>query len=120
MPCRLRGAVTRAASSPSDRWRRRLVAGPPLLALLALFAAPTLIMVVASFQYPDEFGGLAPAVYRDSQGWHGDFTWDNYGRFAEEPLYLGVFVRSLGYAATATLLCALLGYPLAWLIATRG
>lgn len=108
----------RAASSPAESWRRRLVAGPPLAALLFLFAAPTLIMVVASFQYPDEFGGLASAVYRDSQGWHGDFTWENYGRFVEQPLYLGVFARSLGYAAAATLLCALLGYPLAWLIAT--
>jgi len=39
-----------------------LVSGPPLLYLVVFFAAPTLIMVLASFRSPGEFGGLAPLI----------------------------------------------------------
>ena len=33
--------------------------GPPFVFLLLFFALPALIMVLASFRYPGEFGGLA-------------------------------------------------------------
>ncbi|MHB2016317.1 MAG: ABC transporter permease [Candidatus Xenobia bacterium] len=36
------------------------------------------------------------------------------------PKYGRVFARSVGYAATCTLICFLLGYPLAWFIAVFG
>ena len=36
-----------------------LVSGPPLTFLLLLVALPSMIMVLASFRYPGEFGGLA-------------------------------------------------------------
>jgi spermidine/putrescine transport system permease protein len=91
-----------------------LVGGPPLLYLLVFFAAPSLIMVLASFRSPGEFGGLAPL--RDAQG-HLDLTLESYARFFTEPLYWEIFQKSLWYALATTLICLVLAYPLASLIA---
>ena len=49
-----------AELSPAARLTKWLVSGPPLVFLLLFFAAPGIIMVLASFRYPGEFGGLAP------------------------------------------------------------
>ena len=95
----------------ATRW---LVSGPPLLYLLVFFLAPTLIMVLASFRSPGEFGGLAPLV--DEAG-RLDLNVDSYARFLTEPVFARVFVKSAGYAALTTLFCLLLAYPLATLIA---
>ncbi len=96
------------------RWGKWLVSGPPLLYLLVFFAVPSLIMVLASFRTPGEFGGLSPLV--DENG-ALDLTLESYARFFEEPLYAGIFVKSAGYALATTLLCLVLAYPLAALIA---
>jgi spermidine/putrescine transport system permease protein len=90
------------------------VSGPPLLYLLIFFAAPTLIMVLASFRSPGEFGGLAPLV--DETG-ALDLTFEAWTRFFTESVYLAIFLKSIGYAALTTLFCLLLAYPLAALIA---
>jgi spermidine/putrescine transport system permease protein len=103
--------TTRAAEATRNRW---LVSGPPLLYLLVFFALPTLIMVLASFRSPGEFGGLAPL--RDETG-ALDVNVDSYVRFFTEPVYAEVFVKSLGFALATTVLCLLLAYPLAALIA---
>jgi len=91
-----------------------LVSGPPLVYLIVFFAAPTLIMVLASFRSPGEFGGLAPL--RDETG-RLDLNIDSYTRFFTEPIYFEIFVKSVIYAGATTLICLLLGYPLAALIA---
>jgi len=91
-----------------------LTSGPPLAYLLVFFAAPTLIMVLASFRTPGEFGGLAPLRNDDGSL---DLTLENYVRFATEPLYWQIFVKSFWYALATTLACLVLGYPLATLIA---
>ncbi len=44
---------------------------------------------------------------------------DNYSRLAD-PLYLAIFLRSVWIAAAATLLCLLLGFPLALFISRSG
>ena len=98
----------------STRLARFLVAGPPLLYLLVFFAAPTLIMVLASFRSPAEFGGLAPLV--DETG-KVDLNVDSYVRFVTETVFIRVFVKSAWFATLTTLLCLLLAYPLATLIA---
>jgi ABC-type spermidine/putrescine transport system permease subunit II len=103
----------------SERGRARLgkwlVSGPPLLYLLLFFAIPTLIMVLASFRTPGEFGGLTPLI--DEAG-NLDLNVDSYARFFSEPVYAEVFLKSVGYALVTTLACLLLAYPLAVLIAT--
>ena len=91
-----------------------LVSGPPLVYLIVFFAAPTLIMVLASFRSPGEFGGLAPL--RDEAG-RLDLNLDSYTRFFTEPIYFEIFVKSVIYAFATTLICLLLAYPLAALIA---
>ena len=101
----------------AGRTGRWLVSGPPLVFLLVFFAAPTLIMVLASFRSPGEFGGLAPLV--DPSG-HLDLNLDGYARLVTEPVFAQVFVKSAGYAALTTLVCLLLAYPLATLIARSG
>jgi spermidine/putrescine transport system permease protein len=102
------------AARRDGRAGRWLVIGPPLVYLLVFFAAPTLLMVLASFRTPAEFGGLAPLV--DDAG-HLDLNLEAWVRFATESIYAQIFVKSVIYAAATTLLCLLLAYPLAALIA---
>ena len=97
-----------------ERLGKWLVAGPPLAYLVVFFAIPTLIMVLASFRTPGEFGGLAPLV--DEAG-KLDLNLDSYVRFFTESVYAEVFVKSVGYALVTTLACLALAYPLAALIA---
>jgi spermidine/putrescine transport system permease protein len=93
------------------------VSGPPLAYLLVFFAIPSLIMVVASFRLPGDFGGLAPLIYSDETGTHLDVTLESYTRFFSDVLYLQLFLKSFWYAALTTLLCLVIAYPLAMLIA---
>jgi spermidine/putrescine transport system permease protein len=90
-----------------------LVGGPPLLYLLVFFAIPSLIMLLASFRTPGEFGGLAPLV-EDGQV---TLNADSYVRFFTESVYAEIFLKSVWYALLTTLFCLALAYPLAALIA---
>jgi spermidine/putrescine transport system permease protein len=104
------------ASKPrrGEALARWLVSAPPLLYLVVFFAIPSLIMVLASFRTPGEFGGLAPLS--DESG-RLDINVESYVRFFTETVYLRVFVKSAWYATLTTLACLLLAYPLATLIA---
>ena len=63
----------------------------PMLLWLGLFVvAPTAILLVYSFCQRDELGQV---VF--------EFTGDNYLRILD-PVYLGILVRSLGYAGLTT------------------
>jgi spermidine/putrescine transport system permease protein len=90
-----------------------LVVGPPLLYLLVFFAIPSLIMVLASFRTPGEFGGLAPLVEEGRL----DLNLDSYARFFSESIYAEIFLKSMWYALFTTLFCLALAYPLAALVA---
>jgi spermidine/putrescine transport system permease protein len=103
------------AARTSGRLGKWLVSGPPLLYLTFFFAIPTLIMVLASFRTPGEFGGLAPFVDETGQL---DLNLESYARFFAEPVYAEVFLKSVGYALVTTFACLVLAYPLAALIAT--
>src|SRR5215472_10698456 len=98
------------ASSRIGRW---LVSGPPMLYLIIFFAIPSLIMVLASFRTPGEFGGLAPLVEEGKL----DLNLDSYTRFFSEAIYAEIFLKSVWYALLTTLFCLALAYPLAALIA---
>ncbi len=95
------------------RWTRWLVAGPPTLFLLAFFLAPALIVVVASFREPGEFGGLAPLVAAGAS----TLSLEAYRFLMGDLVYLEIFARSFLVAAVTTLACIVMAYPLAWLIA---
>src|SRR5881227_3719224 len=120
-----RGRSTRGTSSRTDmselqqptkargRW---LVAGPPLAYLIVFFALPSLLMVLASFRTPGEFGGLAP-LFEEGRL---DLNLDSYARFFSESVYAQIFLKSVWYALLTTLFCLALAYPLAALIAKSG
>ena len=103
--------AAKRASGWLGRW---LVSGPPFLYLVIFFAVPTLIMVLASFRSPGDFGGLAPLV--DETG-KIDLNLASYARFFSESVYAQVFLKSVVYALLTTFFCLLLAYPLATLIA---
>src|ERR1700676_5809566 len=100
-------------SRSSERFGKWLVSAPPLLYLVAFFAIPTLIMVLASFRTPGEFGGLAPLIDNGKL----DLTLESYSRFFTDSIYAQIFAKSLWYALLTTIFCLLLAYPLAALIA---
>lgn len=111
--------------STLGRWA---VTGPPIVYLLALFAAPTAIMFVAAFRFAGDYGGLLPIVASDPatgalrllvgpHNWREFFTLDNVQRFFAEGVYGAVFARSFVYALLTTAICLAVGYPLAWVIA---
>ncbi|MGF1482027.1 MAG: ABC transporter permease [Cyanophyceae cyanobacterium] len=80
---------------------------PATVWLLIFFVFPLLLVLVYSFLERGTYGGVT---------W--TFTLSNYQRLAD-PLYLGVFLRSFWLALITTCACLLIGYPLAFLIATR-
>ena len=103
-----------AATRPRvGKW---LVSGPPLAYLLLFFAIPSLIMVLASFRTPGEFGGLAP-LFEEGRL---DLNLDSYARFFSESVYAQIFLKSVWYALLTTLFCLALAYPLAAMIAKSG
>ncbi len=79
---------------------------PPTLWLVIFFIIPLIIVLIYSFLERGTYGGVT---------W--EFTLRNYQRLAND-LYLNIFVRSLGLAALTTLICLMIGYPLAFFIAT--
>jgi len=100
----------RTARGGATRWAVSL---PPALFLVAFFLLPALIMVLASFRHPGEFGGLAPLVVAGRV----NLTLETYRFFAGDFIYAEIFLRSFLVAGLTTLLCLVLAYPLALLIA---
>ena len=105
--------MNRSTARSREHLGKWLVSAPPLVYLLFFFAMPTLIMVLASFRTPGEFGGLSPLVEDGKL----DLNLDSYVRFFTESIYAQIFVKSVWYALLTTLFCLLLAYPLATLIA---
>jgi len=78
---------------------------PPLLWMGAFFFLPLLLVLVISFASRGTYGGVE---------W--SFSLANYATVAD-PLYLKIFLHSLVLALVATVLCLVLGFPLAYYIA---
>lgn len=92
----------------SVRWRLFGLLAPGTFWLLAFFLLPLAIIVLYSFQSRSPTGDIA-------------WTWtlDNYRALLREPIYLSIFWRSFGLAAVTTLICLIIGYPLAYFIARQ-
>ena len=102
-------------AAQQNRLHKWLIGGPPLAYLVVFFAIPVLIMVLASFRNSGEFGGLAPLISEESG--QLDLTTENYARFFSDFIYTELFLKSFAYAAITTLVCLVIAYPLAMLIA---
>ncbi len=94
-----------------------LISGPPVLYLIVFFVIPTCIMVLASFRYAGEYGGLAPVLLHDASGAHLNLTLESYQEFFSDFIYSWLFIKTLVYALVTTFCCLLMAYPLALLIA---
>ncbi len=87
-------------------WRRSLTGfagllGPPLLWFILFFAVP--MAVVWGYSFGTNVGISDIEI---------SGTFANYAR-ALEPLYLGILGKSLAFAALATLICLVVGFPVA-------
>ncbi len=90
-----------------QRIQVRLLVWPATAWLIAFFVLPLLVVFLYSFLTPS-------SLYQAS----GPLTLDNYARLIE-PTYISVLVRSALTAIVATVICVLVGYPLAFFVATR-
>jgi len=95
--------VSHSAARRAGLWQWLFLS--PLLLWLAVFVvAPTLILLIYSF-----FRGMGLGEVQAS------FSLENY-RQAFSEAYLRIFLRSLMYAAVTTVLCVLIGHPVAYFI----
>lgn len=76
--------------------------------LFLFFLVPILIMLVYSFMPRGIYGGVEPG-----------FTLEHYARFFD-PLYLEVLQRTFLWSIACTVICLVLGYPVAYVIVRSG
>jgi putrescine transport system permease protein len=104
----------------SERLWRTLVAGIPYLWLLLFFLAPFAFVFKISFS--DPLVAMPPFTplfdWAAAPGEKLFATLDNYRFLTEDNLYWVSYLKSIRIAAFSTLLCLLLGYPMAYAIAT--
>ncbi|WNW12876.1 ABC transporter permease subunit [Pseudomonas sp. DTU_2021_1001937_2_SI_NGA_ILE_001] len=97
---------------------RQMVIGAPFLWLFLFFALPFLIVLKISFAEAD----VAIPPYTEIFSYAEDklqliLNLANYGMLADDELYLAAYLGSLKVAFFSTLLCLLIGYPMAYGIA---
>lgn len=90
-----------------ERIRLLILISPSLFWLVVFFLIPLFLVFAISFGQRGTYGGVV---------WH--LNLENYRRFFD-PLYLRIFARTLTIALATTVICLLIGYPLAYFIATR-
>jgi spermidine/putrescine transport system permease protein len=87
---------------------RTLFLAPAALLMLATLAIPVVIVAAYSFLSRGAYGGV-----------EAPWTDQNYVRLLD-PLYAGIFLRSLWISLLASVGCLILGFPLALFIARSG
>jgi putrescine transport system permease protein len=100
---------------PGPRW---LVIAPPYVWMLLFFAIPFAIALKISFSHAQ----IAMPPYSPLLDWSGkDLTLtlniSNYLYLVQDNLYWSAYLSSLKIAVVSTLLCLLVGYPMAYAIA---
>src|SRR5438132_10068455 len=97
-------------------WLRRTLIGLPFLWLGLFFLLPLAIVAAISFaESADTIPPFAPLLTAAPAGLESHATLANYCTLAQG--CLRVYLSSLGLAALATLLCLIIGYPVAFAIA---
>lgn len=96
---------------------KRVLSLPPLVYLICLFLIPTIFMVVIAFRVPGAYGGVAPLTTQVGNHITFNLSLESF-RFAFTNEFIWqLFLRSLGFSILTTLLCLIIGYPLAILVA---
>jgi len=106
--------VAKVGNKNDELWRRFAVAAPYLW-LLVFFLAPFAIILKISLADPI----LAQPPYSPSFDSDGSpaMSLGNYGFLFSDDLYAITYLRSVAMAAVTTVLCLLLGFPIAYGIA---
>ena len=99
--------------APKKKRRNWMLFGlifPSLFWLVVFFAIPLLIVLAMSFGQRGTYGGVE---------WN--LNLENFARFLnpEDPLYLRIFGRTIYIATVTTIISLLIGYPLAFWIASQ-
>lgn len=98
--------ISKPKAKTKKRWTFEGFLGIPYQALIiVLIMIPIFLMLLYSFQSRET-----------SQTFTLIFTLDNYLRFINEPIFVGLMAESIGLAFVATLVSLLIGYPLAYII----
>ena len=107
------------AQRESHAWKW-LLCTPALIVLVLAASGPLLIVLVYSFLTPGHMGGVTwefsteawfRVFFRRDIFGPDDVTWNHS--------HLTIFWRSISLSLQTTILCAILGFPTAWFIATR-
>jgi spermidine/putrescine transport system permease protein len=102
-------AADRPNAVTTGRWRSRFFTGaliaPAALWYVVLLVSPIVLVIVFSFGTRNRTGGYTPG-----------FTFENYAAAIKSP---DPFLTSLFLSTVGTILCLLVGLPLAYFIATR-
>ncbi|WP_407704073.1 putrescine ABC transporter permease PotH [Zophobihabitans entericus] len=96
---------------------RKFVIAVPYLWMILLFLLPFLIVFKLSFS--EMIRAIPP--YTDLVSWEDglmsiSLNFGNYINLVDDTLYISAYLQSLKIACISTLLCILIGYPLAWAI----
>jgi putrescine transport system permease protein len=113
------GDTTTRGGDP-QRWLNRAVT-LPYVWLLLFFLAPFLIILKISFAEPIVAQPpFTPLLEWGERGFEGlRITFENYAFLFQDGYYGIIYLASLKMAAIGTLLCLLLGYPMAYFIARQ-
>ncbi|MCG5214896.1 ABC transporter permease [Streptosporangium sp. KLBMP 9127] len=90
------------------RWRGAGYVLPLVVFLTALFLVPLVQLLRLSFNPVDAYNAALPG-----------FTLSHYGRVLTEPYFYGALLHTLLTAVLVAVLCVLLAYPAAYLLAGR-
>ena len=98
--------ISKPKAKIKKRWTFEGFLGIPYQALIVvLIIIPIFLMLLYSFQSRET-----------SQTFTLIFTLDNYLRFINEPIFVGLMAESIGLAFVATVVSLIIGYPLAYII----
>ena len=84
--------------------KKSITAYPYIVWMIIFIVVPLLLVVFYSFTVPTDEGIK--------------FSLENFKRFAE-PLYIKVLIRSIFLALISTLICLIVGYPVAMILASK-
>ncbi len=101
------------------RLKRYFVIMPPMLWLALFFLIPFFVVLQVSLSDPALTRPPYTAIFTWDGWWPSGYIGDleNYAFLLSDPLYINAYVNSLKIAAIGSLVCLIIGYPMAYLIA---
>jgi spermidine/putrescine transport system permease protein len=85
---------------------RKAFAIPYAVFMLLFVVFPLLLIIFYAFTVPDEAGALV-------------FGLENFLRFFKDYVYLQVFIRSVLVGLATTVICLIIGYPIAYILSNK-